>query len=298
MYAQRPRRPSGHQSPRRPKRDSVHLVQFAIGSAVAPEPRVICHLTDRFRGRLLRESVQAQLHSHGLRASSSTGWQRLPETVRHELALLAGKDVAGQALRGHQHLRLAVWFEGGRPARLLAWRHPDPFVDWEIEALHRAADRDLTWQLPGRGGAPAWAVRLVPMDGAVTPPPGFDRRPARVWESMTPYVPPRHRIRSDGRPRPSEDVPSQVAKEFNQLGVLKGEDRPTVEFQGGSEAQARRWTSVRFPSTARRDQRFTGDKVGFLLRLTFPRPVSGPLTIGHSSHYGLGLFQPIQTAAE
>jgi CRISPR-associated protein Csb2 len=297
-YALRPPQPPARHEPRPPSTDSAHLVQFAIGSAVAPEPRVVCHLTGRFRGSLLRQAAQARLDAPGLKAPSSTGWQRLPEAVRCELALLAGKDVGGQALKGHQHLRLAVWFEGGRPARLLAWRHPEPFTDWEMEALHRAADRDLTWQSPGRGGAPAWTVRLVPMDGAVTPPPGFDGRLARVWESVTPYVPPRHRVRSHGRARSGEDVPSQVTRELLQLGVLTGEELPTVEFQGGAEEEARRWTAVRLPPSARRGQRFTGDKLGFLVRLTFPRPVPGPLTIGQSSHYGLGLFQPIQTAAD
>lgn len=33
-------------------------------------------------------------------------------------------------------------------------------------------------------------------------------------------------------------------------------------------------------------------KRGFLLHLAFPRPVTGPIAIGHSSHYGLGLFRP------
>ena len=31
----------------------------------------------------------------------------------------------------------------------------------------------------------------------------------------------------------------------------------------------------------------------YALRLTFPEPISGPLCLGHSSHFGLGLFAAV-----
>jgi CRISPR-associated protein Csb2 len=36
-----------------------------------------------------------------------------------------------------------------------------------------------------------------------------------------------------------------------------------------------------------------GIDFGYDLRLTFAEPVSGPLCLGHSSHFGLGLFAAV-----
>ena len=34
-------------------------------------------------------------------------------------------------------------------------------------------------------------------------------------------------------------------------------------------------------------------KRGYWFRITFSKPVSGPIALGHSSHFGLGLFVPV-----
>jgi len=36
-----------------------------------------------------------------------------------------------------------------------------------------------------------------------------------------------------------------------------------------------------------------GDRRGYWLRLTFPQPIVGPLRLGNSSSFGLGLFKPV-----
>jgi CRISPR-associated protein Csb2 len=41
---------------------------------------------------------------------------------------------------------------------------------------------------------------------------------------------------------------------------------------------------------------FLGERRGRALRLTFPAPVSGPIRLGHSSSFGLGLFAPAPDA--
>jgi CRISPR-associated protein Csb2 len=34
-------------------------------------------------------------------------------------------------------------------------------------------------------------------------------------------------------------------------------------------------------------------QMGYGFRLTFPKPVHGPLAFGYASHFGLGLFVPV-----
>jgi CRISPR-associated protein Csb2 len=284
LYAVRPPRPAIRESVATPTQrvGLPHLVQFALGVAVAPEPRAVCHLTSAFRQQLLRLAAKERAGALGLPSTPLT-WSRAPAPVRSELALLAGRDAEGRPLKGHQHLRLAVWFEGQRPVRLLAWRHLQPFRDWELDALHVVADSELAWQQSGGGAVPGWAVRLIPLHPTTPPPDGFSGRGAAVWDSVTPYVPPRHWFRKNGSARPADDVSSQVARELAQLGFeVKG---LIVETRGA------RWTSVHLPPAGGAERR-TGDKRGFLVRLEFPHVVAGPIAIGHSSHYGLGLFRP------
>ena len=42
-----------------------------------------------------------------------------------------------------------------------------------------------------------------------------------------------------------------------------------------------------------RDARTNNDKLSYTVRFTFSGPVKGPISLGASSHFGLGLFQPI-----
>jgi hypothetical protein len=37
---------------------------------------------------------------------------------------------------------------------------------------------------------------------------------------------------------------------------------------------------------------FLGDRRGHAIRVTFPSPVGGPIRLGHSSSFGLGLLRP------
>ena len=52
------------------------------------------------------------------------------------------------------------------------------------------------------------------------------------------------------------------------------------------------WVSVRVPRREARKRAFIGDRRGQAVRLRFPYPVKGPIRLGHSSSFGLGLFRP------
>lgn len=277
LYAQRPLETPLAERRRVPKQvDDCRLVQLAIGWNVAPELRAIARLTSRFRGAAIRHLVNLKT------ADGSTDWARARPDVREAMATMTGKNANGQALEGHRHSRFLAWCEDGVPTRLLVWRGSDPFDADELQAILLAAQRDLSWAAPGRD-SDEWKVRLVPLDRAVPPPPGFRGEKSRVWESVTPYVLPRHHLRGS-KPRVGESLADQVRREL----LARGESGDVeVETIGDP-----RWVSVHVPRRLASQRTTIGDRPGQMVRLHFAGPVEGPICLGHSSTFGLGLFAP------
>jgi CRISPR-associated protein Csb2 len=178
-----------------------------------------------------------------------------------------------------------VWYEDDRPTRLLVWRGSRAFDDDEQAAILCAAARDVSWAVAG-SDPDQWKVRLVPLDRAVAPPPGFGGESARVWESVTPYVPPRHHLRR-GKERERESIAEQIRREVQGRGIAQAVE---VGFVGPPA-----WVSVHVPRREAKKRAFIGDRRGLMVRLRFPSPVTGPIRLGHSSSFGLGLFRPIDT---
>ncbi|GAB4243130.1 MAG: hypothetical protein Kow00109_18920 [Acidobacteriota bacterium] len=278
-FAVRPPRPTVYEDRQLRPRPARNLIQFAIGWNVAPELRAVARLTSRFRGAVLRELLS--IKSNG----KNTAWSRAPRALREKVALMAGKDAHGRPLQGHQHTEFFVWYEERTASRLLAWRDSEPFDPDEEAAILAAAAQEMSWAAPG-DDADAWKVRLVPLDRAVPPPPGFDNAKYRTWESVTPYVPPRHYLRG-GKPRERESVENQVRRELSLRGYVQAES-VQVEVLGAQ------WVAVHFPRGQRAGRAFLGERRGYRLRVEFPEPVRGPLRIGHSSSFGLGLFRPVE----
>jgi len=278
MYATRPPRPPAREMPRRPVvRENCHLLQFAIGWNVAPEPRAIVRLTSRFRGAVISELSKVKT------GNQRATWSRAPADVRSAMAEMTGKDAGGKPLQGHRHAEFFGWFEDGAATRLIVWRDGRPFDEDEQTAILRAAARELSWAAAGPD-TDEWKVRLVPLDRAVSPPPGFDGAMARCWESVTPYVPSRHHLRG-GKERIRESSVEQIRRE---LALREVPGAAQVEAASlGTPA----WVAVHVPRAAKRT--VLGDRRGHVLCLSFPAPVGGPLRLGHSSSFGLGLFRPL-----
>lgn len=284
LYAVRPERPAAGELRRVPKhRPDCHLVQFAIGWNVSPERRSIVRLTARFRGAVIRELLR--LKTKGV----SANWAKASREVRDLIAGMTGKDANGDSLKGtRRHAEYFAWCEDGHPTRLLVWRGSHAFDADEQEAILRAAARDVSWAAAG-SDADEWKVRLVPLDRAVPPPSGFDSQPWKVWESLTPYVPPRHYLRG-GKERHRESFAEQIRREIQQRGIA---DHVEVELVG-----APHWVSVHVPRRQVNKRTFIGDRRGRMVRLRFSTLVVGPIRLGHSSSFGLGLFRPVEESVE
>lgn len=251
------------------------LIQFAVGASVEPQTSSLTTITGRLRGRVLREALTR------LNDGVVTTWRHAPSELRHRVADLAGKNADGQPLEGHAHARYLGWVDhDGRLVRLFVYR-PRPFEMWERDAILRAAWQPLGWAQRTTDG---WTVRLVPLDSAVRLPDGFDGARSYHWASITPFVPARHFLDRRGRMKQEESPSDQINEELSRLGY------PMADVALTDAGWVRTHAPRRDRSGATNNSRRS-----FRVTLRFTEAVGGPIILGHSSFFGLGLFAPEAT---
>ena len=280
LHAKRPARPPvrlPRAAPRMPELPRV--MQFGIGTRVSPPPKSVVVLTQRFRGRVIREFL-------------SGSWRRANAARRAAARFLTGKEADGSPLRDHRHphARFGILFdpETGRAARLLVWRG-QPFSDDERRAILKAAEQELQLSFTKAGTRDPWTVRLVPLDSQVPSPAGFGDRAYSCWKTVTPYVPPRHVYDRRGRVKARESPEDQLRVELARQGY------DTAGLVIRVDDQAAEWTRVHGPRRNREDPTNT-ERRGYRVLLAFNGPVRGPIALGHSSHFGIGLFVGVDDA--
>jgi CRISPR-associated protein Csb2 len=199
---------------------------------------------------------------------------------------LTGKDEQGRPLQcNHAHAHTL-------PVDLDGDGHLDHLIIYARMGLRDAAQRAIrtlrrTWT---KGGAGDIQVAVVGCGDLMMlrqlPPPLHDRverllgpvKGSRVWESLTPFVPPRLL-----KPRGKDTLLGQLNAELTSRGFpeLSG-----VEVDANLTRELRHYVRRRnhggVPPFA---------DIGFGLRLIFSEPLHGPLVLGYASHYGLGLFR-------
>jgi len=284
-HAQMPERPFATRTP--PSRRShpqTNAIQFAIGGRVYPEIRSWVRVTSWFRGRVLK-NIATQL--------GAKSFARLSTDERRQFSLLSGKDETGNRLTGHMHTYFVLYpDEFGKPKRLICYRQA-PFLQKEIEAMLYASNRPFGWRRE-HDAVPSdddWKIRLVPLPLQTQLPPGFAEERFSEWLTGTPFVPQdrRYRFRKNGRLRPGETPEALAAKLLQQTGL------PACQVE--METDDTQWVNVHEPARerhGRKSQSTRNVRRGFQLRLSFEKPVQGPICLGHSAHYGLGLFLPVE----
>src|SRR5207244_9797528 len=121
--------------------------------------------------------------------------------------------------------------------------------------------------------------------------------PSDTWISATPFVVTRYpKLRGVKRDRP-EDYASprafaryvlrqEMARRSDLAEVVAVEDEETIGTRRLRSIQFQRFRSKRSDDGGRRPAG------GFRIKLA--KPIRGPLCLGHSCHFGLGLFLPAQ----
>lgn len=261
--------------------ETIKAMQFAVGGRVYPPVSKWVKITERFRGQVLRSRAQQVIGDLGAK------YDDLSPDQRDDLALLCGKDGQGTPLLQHEHAYFCLWPDRyGLPTRLICWRDT-AFASHEIEALLDASEYSYSWDY----GRSEWALKMVPLPHETPLPAGFFGQ-TDSWASVTPFVPPasRRRFRSNGHERPGERPDRLLEK----LLLKCGYPAPTkVEFLDG--AQQGDFLIVHATRAERARHCHGGANralPGYRMAIRFSVPVEGPIALGHSCHFGLGMFAP------
>ncbi len=266
------RRPEPESTQRRTvkaKVEPVPWVQFALGGHVLPRIPLWIKVTERFRGRVLREFAGN------------------PDLLQ----LLSGKASEGHPLHGpHEHAFYFLWpdEDPDSPSKLIVWRRGAQFHQDEIEAMMLAARKPIPWTNEKEG----WTVQLVPLPREMALPKQFQAT-ARVWESVTPFVRPhnRHVRRPNGKLRPEEEPEGLCSKLIEKVWGV----RPLQVEPLKADAP---WVKLHETAVMRQERRAGRRRTphvgpGYFLRVTFAEEFQGPLIVGDSAHFGLGVFRAV-----
>jgi CRISPR-associated protein Csb2 len=260
--------PQPRRAPRRPPAFTV--ARYALDARPLPL------LTDAVViGHLARRAVMSQ-------------YGRL--TARGKSAVFSGKSAEGRPLEGHRHAHYLCSDEDGdgRIDHLTIWAE-DGFPEQEQRALGALAE------LFAREGEPE--TRLLLLGFATTRGAegtmGQLVGPARVWRSVTPFVPMRHpRRHRDGRPkldqhgRQIDGAEDQLLLELRRRGLPEPISLQVMP-RAAARGYERRWLEFK-QRRPRGNGAAAGWGTGFSIE--FGEPVCGPLALGYGCHSGLGLF--------
>lgn len=226
-----------------------------------------------------RTLPQAELLHRALLARAARG-------NRIDCPELTGKDAAGNPLAGHRHAHLLpVDLDGdGRIDHILI--HAPMGLGATAQAAIRGLERtwtkggvgELMVALAGQGDLDHLRRLPAPIEGgilALLGPAGG----ARMWTSTTPFVAPRYVKR-----RGANALLGQVAAELASRGLPPA----SVEVLPWDDTTMRLRHAVR---RRRHPARQPPADAGFALKLEFSEPVTGPVTLGYASHFGLGMFR-------
>lgn len=208
---------------------------------------------------------QTVLYGHALRRAAMS---------RETSATLSGRDDRvedGVRRDGHVHAHY-LFLDVDRDGLLdtaVVWA-PEGLSEPELDAISRI--RQLRYGEPGFR-----PVRMAVLaSGSVADVVPELTGPARRWHSITPFAP----YRYPKRQPTVEFLTSEIGRELTTRGLPAVE---RVEIRPGD------WLTYR-----RRRRRREDDLRAHGLELALSRPVAGPIILGALSHFGLGLFRPVE----
>jgi len=187
----------------------------------------------------------------------------------------SGKQ-AGKPMSGHRHAYVLPLDQNGdgRLDHLLIRCH-EPFSQSELLALDQL---NSLWQSDGKPD-----IRCTPLlFGNIS---DVFKKSATTFRSATPFVPPRHY--RHGRGEFKEWLKAEVRREceFHRLAQpisVDFVDKLTVK-----RGRDFRWLEFR---RSRKDE---AAQIGYGFELKFEQPEM-PFALGYGSHFGLGLFLPVE----
>jgi CRISPR-associated protein Csb2 len=270
--------PSQRRSPPRPTQ-TFTIARYAVDGPVLPLVTETLPLAEQARRSLMSWCNNLARRGNPTLADADI-WPRSPA--------FWGKDDQGQPRTGHEHAFFLPGDEDG-DGRL---DHLTVFAPMGFNSLERQAIDKLR-RLPWGEGNPLQLLLIGMGSERDFRSPLLAESP--VWVSATPFIVTRYpKLRGTKRDQPEDYrtprdfVRYVLRQELNRRtelpAVVSIDDREVIGTHRLRPIQFKRFRSKRDDDGGRRPAG------GF--RIQFAQPVAGPLCLGHSAHFGLGLFLP------
>ena len=245
---------------------------------VEPVEFMLLALASGSRARSVLPLVTKTLPQADLLHQALVSW--VNEFASYKAFELIGCDDAGQPLQGHKHahlLPLSLLKENGHLDHILVWAPGK--LGAEAQRIVRSIRNTYM-----KGGVGELSVRFVGGgDRTIADRDVTELKPIigqyEVWESVTPFVCPRF-VKKRGK----NTVEGQIRAELESRNLPCDEKEVKIEVLLQESRELRHFVRRRKNSAPPQD-------MGYAVRLTFEEQVTGPITLGFGSHFGLGLFR-------
>ena len=259
--------------PVRQQKKPITVARFAISSAVLPR------ITQAL-------SVAERLHQTLAKRADGKACARV----------FIGKEANGEPLKGHQHTHIFCELGEKRDSIGYITLYAPMGFDHEAQQVIEDVQRKALW---GHGGHDIELILLGFGDVDTFDIPIF--RKAKRWTSLTPFVPTRHaKHHADGRPK-LDEAGWPIGSPAQDLRRLLKEDHgltPQSISQPDAKIHVRPDRSLRalqFQTERNHGNGKRGHQPGVGLTVEFDQEIQGPVALGYGSHFGLGLFVPVET---
>lgn len=254
------------------------VARYVIDATVLPLVTETLPLAEQARRSLLATCKNLARRSDSSLADSDI-WPLAPA--------LWGKNEQAQPRIGHQHAFFLPADEDG-DGRL---DHLTIFALMGFNALERQA-LDKLRRLPFSDGDPLRLLLVGLGDRQDFRAALLDE--STVWSSVTPFVVTRYpKVRGSKRDRPEDYAsPQAFVRHVLRQELQRRPDLPPASVEAEEFIGPQRLRSIQFQRFRQKQGDDGGRRPAGGFRITFTAPVRGPLCLGHSCHFGLGLFVP------
>lgn len=267
------------------------IARFALDSVVLPSITETLPTAETARRILMGTYGRLTVSAEGIKGKSAT---------------FAGKNSEGQPGTEHSHAYYLPSDEDG-DGKLDHFTvvSSDGFTPAEIKALDRFTE--LKSREREAMGHPLKTVLLGLGRFDDYFPPLL--KPSIVWVSASPFIVTRY-LKKRGTKRDSVELwndskrfVTEILREELSRWILRQPDyedirvddikiKPLLDEQGTFRIGKRKLRPIQFQRFRQKNGDDGGRRPSGAFKLIFPRPVSGPMCLGHSSHFGMGLFLP------
>lgn len=262
----------------------IQVVRYALDSTVLPLVTETLPLAEAARRALKliygRMTKRNSIHGHS--------------------PVFSGKDEHGRPLSGHGHAYYLPTDEDD-DRRI---DHLTVFARSGFDDVERRALDQLRKLNTGRKGEERHPLRLLLLGmGMLKEYAPGPLRTSQVWVSATPYIATRH-AKTRGRDRIdvastearvaflAADLREQLKVMLPDISAYAADIKIKPLLDGGAFKVAERWRPIQFKRFRGKPSDDGGRRMAGAFRIEFPQPVDGPIVLGHSSHFGMGLFVP------